>query len=105
MYPLRKDDYMKNTQNIKTITAGIKGITNDFYRVERDDMKTKDDGAFMHFPSSSIFSSSAYAAGTAFYKKVGMEASTNAYSITGSTPFMDTLLSVKYKVFEPETRL
>lgn len=99
---IKRDDYMKNTQNIKAITAGIKNITNDFYRVERVDMKTKDDGAFMHFPSSSIFSSSAYADGTAFYKKYGMEASTNAYSITGSTPFADSLLSVKYKVFEKE---
>ena len=99
---IKRDDYMKNTQNIKAITHGLKEITNDFYRVERDEMKTKDDGAFMHFPSSSIFSSSAYADGTAFYKKVGMEASTNAYSITGSTPFMDSLLSVKYKVYEKE---
>lgn len=95
---------MKNTQNIKEITNGIKYITDDFYRVERVDMKTKDDGAFMHFPSSSIFSSSAYADGTAFYKKFGMEASTNAYSITGSTPFADSLLSVKYKVFEEEEK-
>ena len=99
---IKRDDYMKNTQNIKEITKGIKNITNDFYRVERANMKTKDDGAFMHFPSSSIFSSSAYADGTAFYKKMGMEASTNAYSITGSTPFTDSLLSVKYKVFEEE---
>lgn len=58
----------------------------------------------MHFPSSSIFSSSAYSDGTAFYKKMGMEASTNAYSITGSTPFADSLLSVKYKVFEEEEK-
>lgn len=101
---IKRDDYMKNTQNIKEITNGIKYITNDFYRVERVDMKTKDDGAFMHFPSSSIFSSSAYADGTAFYKKIGMEASTNAYSITGSTPFADSLLSVKYKVFEEEEK-
>lgn len=99
---INRDDYMKHTQNIKAITAGIKNITNDFYRVERAEMKTKDDGAFLHFPSSSIFSSSAYADGTAFYKKFGMEASTNAYSITGSTPFTDSLLSVKYKVFEKE---
>lgn len=56
----------------------------------------------MHFPSSSIFSSSAYADGTDFYKKIGMEASTNAYSITGSTPFADSLLSVKYRVYEKE---
>lgn len=101
---IKRDDYMKNTQNIKEITNGIKYITDDFYRVERVDMKTKDDGAFMHFPSSSIFSSSAYADGTAFYKKFGMEASTNAYSITGSTPFADSLLSVKYKVFEEEEK-
>lgn len=101
---IKRDDYMKNTQNIKAITAGLKDITNDFYRVERVDMKTKDDGAFMHFPSSSIFSSSAYASGTEFYKKFGMEASTNAYSITGSTPFADSLLSVKYKVFEKEEK-
>lgn len=99
---IKRDDYMKNTQNIKEITKGIKNITDDFYRVERVNMKTKDDGAFMHFPSSSIFSSSAYADGTEFYKKFGMEASTNAYSITGSTPFADSLLSVKYKVFEEE---
>ena len=31
-----------------------------------------------------------------------MEASTNAYSITGSTPFADTLLDVKYKIYEKE---
>ena len=99
---IKRDDYMKHTQNIKAITNGIKEITDDFYRVERAEMKTKDDGAFMHFPSASIFSSSSYASGTEFYKKFGMEASTNAYSITGSTPFADSLLSVKYKVFEKE---
>ncbi len=99
---IKRDDYMKNTANIKAITASIKGITDDFYRVERAKMKTKDDGAFLHFPTSSIFSSSAYASGTEFYKSFGMEASTNAYSITGSTPFADSLLSVKYKLFEKE---
>lgn len=99
---IKREDYMKNTQNIKNITKSINNITDDFYRVERADMKTKNDGAFMHFPSSSIFSSSSYASGTEFYKKMGMEASTNAYSITGSTPFMDSLLSVKYKIFEKE---
>ena len=101
---ITRNDYMKNTINIKSITSGIKDITNDFYRVERSEMKTKDDGAFLHFPSSSVFSSSAYSDGTSYYKKVGMEASTNAYSITGSTPFTDALLSVKYKVMEKEEK-
>ncbi len=99
---INRPDYMKNTDIIKKMVSNIKSMNNDFYRVERDDMKTKDDGAFMHFPSSSIFSSSAYADGSEYYKSIGMEASTNAYSITGSTPFADTLLNVKYKIFEKE---
>ena len=99
---IKRDDYMKNTKTIKNMVLNLKNMTNDFYRVERVDLKTKDDGAFMHFPSSSIFSSSAYASGSDFYKQFGMEASTNAYSITGSTPFTDSLLSVKYKIFEKE---
>lgn len=97
-----RNDYMKNTDTIKTMVNNIKTMTDDFYRVERAKMKTKDDGAFMHFPSSSIFSSSSYSDGTEFYKSFGMEASTNAYSITGSTPFTDSLLSVKYKIYEKE---
>ena len=99
---IKKPDYMKNTDIIKRMTSNLKTINGDFYRVERAEMRTKDDGAFMHFPSSSIFSSSAYAAGSEFYKNFGMEASTNAYSITGSTPFADTLLDVKYKIYEKE---
>ena len=99
---IKKNDYMKNTDIIKQMNKDIKLMNSDFYRLERAEMKTKDDGAFMHFPSSSIFSSSAYASGSEFYKSLGMEASTNAYSITGSTPFADTLLNVKYKIYEKE---
>ena len=101
---IKREDYYKNTINIKNAIKSLKTVTNDFYRVERATMKTKDDGAFMHFPSASIFSSSAYASGTDFYRQLGIEASTNAYSVTGSTPFTDSLLSVKYKVFEEEQK-
>lgn len=99
---ITREDYMKNTKTIKKLTSDLNNITDDIYRVERAVLKTKNDGAFMHFPSASIFSSSAYAHGTSFYKTFGMEASTNAYSMTGSTPFADSLLSVKYKLYEKE---
>lgn len=102
IYTINRSDYMDNVKDIRVAIDNLKNKTNDFYRVERVNMKAKDDGAFIHFPSSSIFSSSSYAAGSDFYKSYGMEASTNAYSITGSTPFMDALLSVKYKIFESE---
>ncbi|MFQ9701933.1 MAG: YfhO family protein [Enterocloster clostridioformis] len=58
-----------------------------FYRVEKTDRKTKNDGAWMNFPSVSLFSSTANASLSDFFRKMGCESSTNAYSITGSTPW------------------
>lgn len=70
-----------------------------FYRIEKVTRKTKNDGAWMNFPSVSLFSSTADAGLTEFFKSVGCEGNTNAYSITGSTPFVDSLLSVKYGLY------
>ncbi len=73
-----------------------------FYRVEKISRKTKNDGAWMHFPSVSLFSSTANADLTDLFKKLGCEGSTNAYSITGSTPLVDSLFSVKYGLYSNE---
>lgn len=100
IYTITRNDYMKNTDNIRTVVDNLKTKTNDFDRIERAVLRTKDDGAFLNFKTNSIFSSSAYKSGTDFYKQFGMEASTNGYSITGSTPFMDAFFNVKYKIFE-----
>ena len=70
-----------------------------FYRIEKVTRKTKNDGAFMNFPSVSLFSSTANADLSKFFKKLGCESSTNAYSITGSTPLVDALFSVKYGLY------
>ena len=70
-----------------------------FFRVEKVTRKTKNDGAWMHFPSVSLFSSTANAELSALFKKLGCESSTNAYSITGGTPLIDALLSVKYGLY------
>ena len=73
-----------------------------FYRVEKVTRKTKNDGAWMHFPSVSLFSSTANADLSDLFKKLGCESSTNAYSITGSTPLIDMLFSVKYGLYSTE---
>ena len=70
-----------------------------FFRMEKVTRKTKNDGAWMHFPSVSLFSSTANADLSALFKKLGCESSTNAYSITGSTPLIDALFSVKYGIY------
>ena len=99
---IKRENYVGEVKSIRKALDYVKGMNNDFYRVERNDRKTKDDGAFINYPSASIFSSSSYKAGTDFYRQLGCEAATNAYSITGSTPFMDALLNVKYEIFNKE---
>lgn len=68
----------------------------NFYRVERADRRTKNDGAWFDYNSASIFSSAANANLTDLYKKLGMEGSTNSYCMTGSTWLTNMLLDVKY---------
>ena len=71
--------------------------------MEKVTRKTKNDGAWMNFPSVSLFSSTANADLSKFFKKLGCESSTNAYSITGSTPLVDALFAVKYALYSEET--
>ena len=93
--------YTADNEAVETLAASLKGSA-DFYRIEKTDQRTKNDGAWMHFPSVSLFSSMAHADVTEFIKSLGCEGSTNAYSITGSTPFVDCLLSVKYAFYPRE---
>lgn len=53
----------------------------------------------MNFPSVSLFSSTANASLSDFFRLLGCESSTNAYSITGSTPLVDSLFSVRYGLY------
>ncbi len=86
------------------VTALVEQIPAEegFYRIEKVTRKTKNDGAWMNFPTVSLFSSTANADLTAFMKQLGCEGSVNAYSITGSTPFVDSLLSVRYGLYSSE---
>ena len=88
------------------ITDGMEKIreeeTDLFYRVEKAQYRTKNDGAWLNFPSVSTFSSVANAKLTAFYKTVGLEASTNAYGSLGQTFFTNMLLNVKYTISQKE---
>lgn len=90
--------YVKDNQEVETLTRSLLPA-DTFYRIEKVTRKTKNDGAWMNFPSVSLFSSVANADLTAFFKTVGCEGSTNAYSITGSTPLIDSLFSVKYGLY------
>ena len=67
-----------------------------FYRVEKVNHRTKNDGAFVGYNSACIFSSTTNAAVSDTYKKFGEEGNVNAYSFNGATPFIASILGVKY---------
>ena len=94
--------YLRDNQDVHTLVNEVRSTDEGFYRFEKMSRKTKDDGAWMNFPSVSLFSSTAYAACSDFFKKIGCEASTNAYSITGSTPLVNMLFGVKYDIYSEE---
>ena len=89
--------YVSDNEDVRALVEGIEDT--GFYRVEKEDQRTKNDGAWMHFPSASLFSSTANASLSDFYRMLGCESSTNAYSITGSTPLVDSLFSIKYRLY------
>lgn len=90
--------YTDDNQAVEMLVDSVQ--PNDtFFRMEKVTRKTKNDGAWMHFPSVSLFSSTANADLSDLFKKLGCESSTNAYSITGATPLIDALFSVKYGIY------
>lgn len=93
--------YIKDNEAVRRLTATLLPA-DTFYRIEKVTRKTKNDGAWMNFPTVSLFSSTANKDLTNFFKSVGCEGNTNAYSITGSTPLIDSLFSVRYGLYSSE---
>lgn len=91
-----RTDYTRDNEYVHTLIGRLKERDTGFYRIEKVERKTKNDGAWLNFPTVSLFSSTANADLTSFFKIMGCESSTNAYSITGSTPVVDMLTSVRY---------
>ncbi len=75
---------------------------NNFYRVEKVQNRTKNDGSWLGYHTVSTFSSVANANLTDFYKTLGLESSTNAYGSLGQTPFTEMLMGIKYLVTQKE---
>ena len=99
-----RTEYLRGNDDITALRDSVMPEDGevDFFRFERIKRKSKDDGAWLNFPSVSLFSSTARAPLSAFMKSLGCESSVNAYSITGSTPLVDSLLDVRYAFYSSE---
>ena len=98
-----RDEYWKNTENYQILDEMCNDMEDGgFYRTEKASRRTKNDASWVGYRSASIFSSATEAGISDFYKLFGMEGNTNAYSFTGATPLMESLLSVKYRISTAE---
>ncbi|MBQ6036315.1 MAG: YfhO family protein, partial [Lachnospiraceae bacterium] len=96
---VRRVDYKSYDEGVAAIMEEIREEENgDFYRVEKTWNRTKNDGAWLNYPSVSTFSSCADSKLTDFYTKLGLESSFNAYGSKGQTPFTNMLMGIKYSI-------
>ncbi len=91
-----RSEYLNYTEPYQELIERAQQQDPDFYRFEKVARKTKNDGAFVGYPSLSTFSSVSYGAVSDFYERLGMESSMNAYSNNGITPLMNAIFNVKY---------
>lgn len=68
----------------------------DFYRVEKFDRKTKNDGTLTGYPTASVFSSTQNSSVMEMYRRLGMRHSKVFYCYDGATAFTSALLNVRY---------
>ena len=100
---VNRTSYVRDDGATRSILADIRQEEgSDFYRVEKLNQRTKNDGAWLGYPSVSMFSSTANANLTAFFKKVGLESSTNAYGYNGNSWFTHMLFGVQYSIADSQ---
>ncbi|MDD6196435.1 YfhO family protein [[Clostridium] aminophilum] len=93
--------YTADNDGIRMLT-GERPTDVGFYRIDKRDYRTKNDGAWMNFPSPSLFSSMTDANMTSLFSKLGCEGSINAYSTQGVTPLVNSLFSIRYTLYNKE---
>ena len=93
-----RTSYWRNYESYRELADKMAADNPLFFRADKDmsTRRSKDDGAWLLYPSASVFSSEANSGMTAFYKKFGMEGSTNAYAVQGMTPVAASLMGIRY---------
>lgn len=94
-YVERWDDY---GELLGAVEADKERMRVPFARVEQMERKTKNDACLYGYPSATQFSSLMNIHVSRFFQKVGLEGGMNFYSISGETPLLAAMLSVRYEI-------
>lgn len=91
-----RSKYLSGHDAYHTLVERTREKDPDFYRFEKFNRTTKNDGALIGYPTASLFSSTGNSYVGDFYEKLGMSYSKVFYCFDGATPLTSALLSVRY---------
>ncbi len=88
--------YLGEIEDYQVLYEQIKEDTDGFFRVEKFERTTKNDGTLAGYPTASIFSSTLNSSVSDLYKALGMRYSKVYYCYDGATPLTSAMLNVRY---------
>ncbi len=88
--------YLEATGDYESLYEYAQRRTEGFFRVEKFQRTTKNDGALVGYPTATVFSSTLNSKVADFYETYGMRHSKVYYCFDGATPLMASLLNVRY---------
>ena len=97
-----RSDYLDPIKDYEVLYDYAKENTEGFFRMEKFDRRTKNDGTLAGYPTASLFSSTLNSSVGDFYEKVGMRHSKVYYAFDGATPLMSAMLNVNYMFGDKE---
>lgn len=97
-----RSSYLERIETCKKLADRIRLEDPGFYRLEKEERNTKNDGALGGYPTASVFSSTINSRIGDFYERTGMGHSKVFYSFDGATPLTSALLNVKYLFSDSE---
>jgi uncharacterized membrane protein YfhO len=98
-----RQNYLSDNNTLTSLVNTAKDMDSSFWRMEKiHGARTKNDGAWSHYPSISVFASTSSDGVTKLFQALGLESSMNEYNYSGSTALTNALFDVKYMISSEE---
>ena len=98
-----RSSYLSDNSTLSSLVETAQESDTSFWRMEKiRGSRTKNDGAWSHYPSISVFSSTSSSGVTELFQALGLESSMNEYNYAGSTELTNALFDVKYLLSSEE---
>lgn len=94
---VNRKDYYSDQKSVAALKKEISDREgDDFYRIELEERRGRDDITWHNLPGMSLFSSTVNAGVDNLVRRLGFYAVTNKYSYQGATPETDAFFNIKY---------